>query len=173
MRWILYLDLYGKISDIYLDLFLRIMLLIPFFRVGRITMIFGRKRKKAKDPEAIAKAWFIRKTILAAIILVFCIFGIRTFYRFMTGWEPGKHKNFESLEMGSPVSVAEEMMGAPNRVSEYELESLPVTDYDEIKNESVRSGATTFYYYENGMSALYVLGFDAKGKMVFKKHIKA
>lgn len=136
-------------------------------------MIFGGKRKKAKDPEAAAKVAFIRKTILAAIILVFCIFGIRTFYRFMTGWDAGKHQNFESLEMGSSISVAEETMGPPKRVGEYELESLPVTGYDEIKNESVRSGATTFYYYENGMSTLYVLGFDAKGKMVFKKHIKA
>jgi hypothetical protein len=75
--------------------------------------------------------------------------------------------------MGSPISVVEDKLGTPNRVGEYELESFPVTDYDEIKNESVRSGAITFYYYENGMSTLYILGFDAKGKMVFKKNVKA
>lgn len=136
-------------------------------------MIFGRKNKKKKDPNAAAKALFIKNTILAVITVVVCFFGVKACYRFIIGWDAAMHKNFESLEMGSPISIAEEILGAPKRVGEYELESFPVTNYDEIKNESVRSGAITFYYYENGMSTLYVLGFDAKGKMVFKKHIKA
>ncbi|MBN1902541.1 hypothetical protein JW926_14540 [Candidatus Sumerlaeota bacterium] len=135
-------------------------------------MLFRRKKKKIKKPEDIAKARFIRNAIIIAILLVACFYGIRSFYRFMVGWDSRMHQNFQSLEMNSPISIAEEMMGAPRRISEYELERFPAIGYKDIKNESVKSGAVTFYYYENGMRALYILGFDAKGRMVFKKHVK-
>jgi len=134
-------------------------------------MLFKKKKSNAKQEPSIEKLALI-KTLIALFFVVVLFFGVRSCYRFMTGWDAKMHKNFKKLELGSLVPFVEETMGIPKRETEYELESFPVIDYAEIKDEAQRSGATLFYYYENGMRNLYILGFDSKNRMVFKRHVK-
>ncbi len=134
-------------------------------------MIFGRKKKPGEG--ASIESWAVKRTILVLVLVLALIFGGRSFYHFLTGWNSRMHKNFLEIQMGSLVKFAEESLGTPVRMSDYELETMPVQDYNDLYNEAKKSGAVKFYYYENGMSTLYILGFDPRGKMVFKKQVKA
>jgi predicted peroxiredoxin len=135
-------------------------------------MIFGSKKKKETGGAPSVESWAIKRTILALILALVLFFGVRSCYHFLTGWNAKMHKNFTGLPMGSLAQFAEESLGSPVRMSDYELETMPVQNYNELYDEAKKSGAVKFYYYENGMRMLYILGFDTKGKMVFKKQVK-
>jgi len=137
-------------------------------------MIFGGKKRAKKPGEAPSlESWAIKRTVLVLVLALALLFGGRKFYHFLIGWNAKMHKNFTALQMGSLVRFAEETLGAPARMSDYELETMPIQNYNDLYNEAKRSRAVKFYYYENGMRTLYILGFDIKGKMVFKKQVKA
>jgi hypothetical protein len=140
---------------------------------GNQAMIFGRKKKKKPGEAPSLGSWAFKRAILVLVLALVLFFGVRSCYHFLTGWNAKMHKNFTGLPMGSLAKFAEESLGSPVRMSDYELETMPVQDYKDLYNEAKRSGAVKFYYYENGMRILYILGFDAKGKMVFKKLVKA
>ena len=136
-------------------------------------MIFGRKKKKKSDEAPSVEFWALKRTILVFVLALALFFGGRSCYHFLMGWNAGLHKNFTRLPMGSPAQIAEETLGPPVRMSDYELETMPIQNYNDLYDEAKKSGAVKFYYYENGMSTLYILGFDTRGKMVFKKRVKA
>jgi len=142
-----------------------------FFRENE--MAFWKKRKgnkKAKGTPS-PKAWAIKRGITFIIIAVVVFFGARTFFRFLMGWNATKYEHFKETRLGTKITFVEELMGTPDRGSDYGLEQMPVYNYNELVNRAKKSGATHFSYYDNGIRTVYIFGYDAKGMLVFKEEV--
>lgn len=113
----------------------------------------------------------LKKTVIFIVVIVGGFFLIRGFARFITNFDPEKEENFQELKLREVDFLVEEKMGEPDRVSHYQMESLPVANYEEIRDFAKKSGAVKYYYYENGMTTLYILGFDARRQICFKRKV--
>ena len=132
----------------------------------------GKKTKKKKGEPSL-QAWAVKRIILAVVLVVVIFFGVKSCFRFVMGWDSELHSKYKSVKMGAMESFVEEVMGDPVRVTNFEIESFPAINYEEIKERSEKSGAVKFYYYENGINTLYILGFDRAHMLVFKEQVKA
>ena len=136
-------------------------------------MVFWKRQKgkeKAKGVPSPA-AWAIKRGIIFIIIAVVVIFGVRTAFRFLMGWDATKYEHFKEVKLDMKIAFVEELMGNPDRMSEYNLEQMPVMGFKELNDRAKQSGAIRFSYYDNGIRTLYIFGYDAKGKLVFKEEV--
>ncbi|MCX6998752.1 MAG: hypothetical protein NT106_00395 [Candidatus Sumerlaeota bacterium] len=136
-------------------------------------MVFWKRRKgkvKAKGVPS-PEAWAIKRGIIFIIIAVVVFFGVRTAFRFLTGWDAAKYSHFKEVKLGMRIAFVEELMGNPDRLSDYNLEQMPMLRYNELNARAKQSGAIRFSYYDNGIRTLYIFGYDAKGKLVFKEEV--
>jgi hypothetical protein len=136
-------------------------------------MVFWKRRKGKGKPKGVPspEAWAIKRGIIFIIIAVVVFFGVRTAFRFLMGWDATKHEHFKEVNLGMKIAFVEELMGNPDRMSDYNLEKMPVHGYNELNDKARKSGATSFTYYDNGLRTVYIFGYDAKKKLVFKEEV--
>lgn len=160
----MYLDVLWDVSDINLD----------FIKNCLGVAMFGKSKKKKKRGEELPSpvAWLIKRVILIVILVVAGFFIIRGSYRFLTGWDSAKDKNFKDVKIGLAFTLVEKYMGEPDRMSEFNLEQMPVMGFEDLKERAKASRAVKFYYYDNGLRTLYIFGADKKNVLVFKEQIQ-
>jgi len=159
----LYLDVLWDVSDINLD----------FIKKGWGGM-FGKKVKKKKSGKEIPSpvSWLLKRVILIIILIVAAFFIFRGAYRFLTGWESAKYKNFRDVKIGMSFTLVEKYMGNPDRMSEFNIDQMPVMGFNELKQRAASSQAVKFYYYDNGLRTVYIFGADKKNTLVFKEQVQ-
>jgi hypothetical protein len=164
----LYLDDVWKLSDIFLD---SSLIKTLFFREK--TMVFWKRQKGKEKAKGVPspEAWAIKRGIIFIIIAVAVFFGVRSAFRFLIGWDATKYEHFKEVKLGMKIAFVEELMGNPDRMSDYNLEQMMVVGYKELNARAKQSGATRFSYYDNGVRVLYIFGYDTKGKLVFKEEV--
>jgi len=134
-------------------------------------MATSEKKKKGEKKTSL-EMMALKKSLIAIILIVILIFALRAGYHFMIGWDSKLHRGFKKMQKGSMISLVEDAMGNPLRRSDYHLEDFPALNYDELVRESKSSMAVKFYYYENGINTLYILGFNNRGVLTFKAEVE-
>ncbi len=126
--------------------------------------------KKPKNLSIIR--WALKRALIGIVVLVIIVYAVIFFVRFMSNWDKELQKNYESVTLGAKASFVVEVMGEPQRVSEYRMEAIPTPGYGEMAERAVKAGAKIYYYYDNGISTIYVFGLDDKRNLVFKETAK-
>ena len=130
-------------------------------------MAKGAKKKKEPTPQAV----FLRRLLFGILGIIILFFGVKSCYYFFIGFDRDMHENYEELRMGHSISVAEESLGEPDKTGQNTLDRFPVMNYNDLRDRAERSGAITYYYYDNGFTTMYILGFNKNRSLCFKEKV--
>mgnify|MGYP006277668297 CR=1 FL=1 len=130
-----------------------------------------KTREEKRQEEKVLLWWLAKRVIAVIIIAVVIFFAVRTLARFLTDYDADYHEKFEEIKIGTMAQFVEEVMGEPERVSNYKVIDMMVPGFHNVKERALNSGAVHFWYYDNGVNLNYIFGFNGEWRLIFKESV--